>query len=63
MEECRTPSWGAWIEIRLPYGMQSRTLCRTPSWGAWIEIVYCGAFTLRWRRTPSWGAWIEIDNV
>ena len=36
--ECRTPSWGAWIEIgEICCNREGRR--RTPSWGAWIEIT------------------------
>ena len=33
----RTPSWGAWIEIRFSV-VRLSSVRRTPSWGAWIEI-------------------------
>ena len=36
--KCRSPSWGAWIEIVSATAGLWRGICRSPSWGAWIEI-------------------------
>ena len=35
---CRSPSWGAWIEISAPLKRRGFKPGRSPSWGAWIEI-------------------------
>ena len=34
----RSPSWGAWIEIRDCESVIMNNISRSPSWGAWIEI-------------------------
>ena len=34
----RSPSWGAWIEIKNLQKPLDVGICRSPSWGAWIEI-------------------------
>ena len=34
----RTPSWGAWIEMKILIGKLEKS-SRTPSWGAWIEMA------------------------
>ena len=60
---CRSPSWGAWIEITLYEHFANGDTGRSPSWGAWIEIdSYSVGDMSKYRRSPSWGAWIEIVN-
>ena len=41
----RSPSWGAWIEIRCHSWLYPAKACRSPSWGAWIEIC---VLLIRW---------------
>ena len=36
---CRSPSWGAWIEIKMLPIVVRECESRSPSWGAWIEIL------------------------
>ena len=56
----RTPSWGAWIEMRMRWPKRPQNARRTPSWGAWIEMEKFLREFRRYGRTPSWGAWIEM---
>ena len=57
----RSPSWGAWIEIRFFFISSYDTEGRSPSWGAWIEIcTFTDYGVVTMCRSPSWGAWIEI---
>ena len=57
----RSPSWGAWIEIRRGLRRHNTYVRRSPSWGAWIEISSaCARSIFCFGRSPSWGAWIEI---
>ena len=61
-QPCRSPSWGAWIEI-FGEGVEfALGVSRSPSWGAWIEMPTNGGFDPSVaRRSPSWGAWIEMS--
>ena len=58
---CRSPSWGAWIEIHLsPLGISTASVA--PPRGE-RGLKYIGRMLIagKIRRSPSWGAWIEIS--
>ena len=56
----RTPSWGAWIEIRTLHSDFEIGCVAPPRGVRGLKCLWLQSSIATHSRTPSWGAWIEI---
>ena len=57
---CRSPSWGAWIEILLGLSQGAISKVAPPRGERGLKYIAQAPRHDGWGRSPSWGAWIEI---
>ena len=61
---CRSPSWGAWIEIHVRPSPDICRLVAPPRGERGLKLLaLCCRAVPHPCRSPSWGAWIEISTV
>ena len=60
---CRSPSWGAWIEIPVIPPSPKDLSVAPPRGERGLKFSFGAALPPLARRSPSWGAWIEIVCV
>ena len=57
---CRSPSWGAWIEMSMPSSCVASLTVAPPRGERGLKSRYTSVCAVAKGRSPSWGAWIEI---